>query len=207
MAADKPVSTFKAAGEGSYRVAAVSGLLTGVAAKTATAGHLFSVRWAPASSARVQFLVLQKLRAAMTTIAGYTAAQEFGIDLSILRAYTVAHTGGTTVDLTVGNQKKRAPFPASSVADMRIGTTGALTAGTQTLDAQPIAADQFSEKAAGATVMTGFAEVELNTEDLDRYPIVLAANEGLLIRNTIAQGAAGTARLVVEMDWLEVVRY
>jgi len=196
--------------EGAYRVAAVSGLITGVAAATATAGHLFAVRWAPTTDKERQaFLVLQRLRARMFTIAGYTAAQEVGIDLSILRTYSAAHTGGTAVTLTGNNQKKKAALPASFIpaSNMQIATTGALTAGTHTFDAQPIGYGVFAELAAAATVPKGVAEIYLSTEDLDRFPVVLSANEGLCIRNTILQGAGGTARLVVEMDWLEVTRY
>lgn len=200
------VSTLKR-GEGAYRVAAVSGLLTGVAAASATAGHLFAVQWAPASKEKIQTCVLQRLRARFVTITGYTAAQEIGIDVVVARAFTVAGSGGTALTLTTNNAKKRTAFPTSLMADMRIGTTGALTAGTQTLDAQPLAQGVGSELAAAATVQKGVAELYLSTEDLDRYPVVLMPQEGLIVRNTIAQGAAGTGRLVVEMDWLEVQRY
>jgi hypothetical protein len=203
------VTTLKSR-EGAYRVAAVSGLTTGVAAASATAGHLFAVRWAPTTDKERQaFLVLQRLRARMFTIAGFTAAQETGIDLSILRSYSAPHTGGTAVVLTGNNQKKKAGLPTSVIptANMQIATTGALTAGTHTFDAQPIAQGVYAELAAAATVAKGSSEIYLSTEDLDRFPVVLSANEGLCIRNTIAQGAAGTQRLVVEMDWLEVTRY
>lgn len=194
--------------EGAYKTAAVSGLLTTVAAATASAGHLWAMRWAPTAS-QPKFCLITRLRARLSTIAGFTGAQEVGMDLSILRAYTAAHTGGTALDLggTVANSaKKRVAHPTSAVADMRVGTTGALTAGTHTLDAQPIAQDQFAELAAGAAVPKGKSEIFLSTEDLDRYPITLAANEGLVIRNTVLMGAGGTARLVVEIDWLELSR-
>jgi hypothetical protein len=201
------VSTLKTAGEGAYRVAAVSGLLSGVAAASASAGHLFAAQWAPAAASKIQFCVLQRLRARLVTIAGYTAAQEIGIDLSIARSFTVAGSSGTALTLTGDNNNKRSSFPASAFADMRVANTSALTAGTQTLDAQPIAQGVYAELAAAATVPKGAAEIYLSTEDLDRYPVVLAPNEGLIVRNTIAQGAGGTGRLIVEMDWLEVVRY
>lgn len=202
-------------GEGAYRVAAVSGLLTGVAAATGTAGHIFAMRWAPPDATantgadKRRRLLLQRLRARMTTIAGYTAAQEVGIDLVFARSFSASYTGGTAIDLATNTNtnKKRTSFPTSAMADMRIGNTGALTAGTQTLDTNPLARAMYSELAAGAAVPTGFVEISLTTDDLDGYPIVLAPNEGLVIRNAVAQGAGGTSRLVVEMDWLEVASY
>jgi hypothetical protein len=196
-------------GEGAYRIAAVSGLLTTVAAGTATAGHLWAVRWSPAVNGNVNqaLLVLQRLRARLFTVAGFTAAQEFGMDLVVARAYTASHSGGTAATLTTNNCKKRTSMPTTVLASMQTGTTGALTAGTHTLDAQPIASTAYNELAAAATVPKGLSEIYISTEDLDREPIVLALNEGLVIRNTVLMGAGGTARLVVEMDWLEVARY
>jgi hypothetical protein len=50
-------------------------------------------------------------------------------------------------------------------------------------------------------------DIFLSQEDLDRYPVVLAPGEGLVLRNLVAMGAAGTAQIGVEVDFLEVVRY
>jgi hypothetical protein len=201
------------AGEGAYRIAAISGLLTGVAAASASAGHLFAMRWAPTTAAgattveKRRFARLQRLRARWFTSAGFTTAQDVGMDLSVLRGYTGAHSGGVAMTLTGDAQKKRASFPSSAVASMRIGNTGALTAGTHTFDAQPVAQGYFAELAAAATVPKGMFELFLSTEDLDRDPIVLAPNEGICIRNSILMGAGGTARLVVELEWAEIERY
>lgn len=191
--------------EGAFKTAAVSGLLTTVAAATATAGHLWAMRWSPTAS-QPKFCLITRLRARLSTISGFTAAQEVGMDLSVLRSYTASHTGGTAVTLTGDNAKKRQAHPTSAVADMRIGSTGALTAGTHTFDAQPISQDQYAELAAGAAVPKGKSEIFLSTEDLDRYPLILKADEGLAIRNTVLMGAGGTARLVVEIDWQELSR-
>jgi hypothetical protein len=35
----------------------------------------------------------------------------------------------------------------------------------------------------------------------------LAAGEGLIVRNLVAMGAGGTARVYVEVDWREVDAY
>ncbi len=200
--------------EGGYRVAAVSGLITGVAA----AAPLFSLRWSPPTAPKPELdigtFVLQRLRARLTTVAGYTAAQEAGIDVILARNFTAADSGGTSLTLTTNNAKKRTDFPLTKVASINIATTAALTAGTRTLDAQPIAAQTSHELAQAATVQTGFSEVLLTNDDLDRYPVILSGTtagaptaEGLIVRNLVSQGAGGTARLIVEIDWLEVQRY
>lgn len=206
-------------GEGAYSIAAVSGVFSGVAAGTTSAGHIFALRW-PALAAgaladvRTRF-VLQRLRAKWRTNAGFTAAQQVAMDLSIVRTYTAAHTGG--VASMTPSQKRTTfppqgtvPGPAASLvtaANLQIANAGALTNGTEVFDAQPIKWDSFAELAAAATVFKGTMELFLSQEDLDRYPVVLAPNEGLVIRNLVAMGAGGTAQLAVELDWLEVVRY
>lgn len=209
--------------EGAYRVAAVSGLLTTVAAGTATAGHLFAMRWAPATQpyaeANIKVCAIQRIVAKWRTITGFTAGQEMALDLSVLRGYSASHTGGTALTpFTTTNQQKQAGkvtanvtlggMPPSQMADMRIGTTGALTAGTHVFDPQPIARESYAELAAAATVAPGRMQMEcLNQDTVIDYPIVLQPNEGLCVRNVVLMGAAGTGRLIVEVDWLELSRY
>jgi hypothetical protein len=204
--------------EGAYRVAAVSGLITGVA-KDAT---VFSMRWNPAttpySEGMVKLCAIQRLRAKWRTVSGFTAAQEVGLAAFVARSFSANDSGGTAVTLTGPNQEKRvgvaAPtgvngrgMPASQMTNMQIANTGAMTAGTRTLDAQPFAQDVFAELAAAATVPKGRFDVEFGNTDQPGFPIILSANEGVVITNTVAMGAGGTARLIVEVDWLELARY
>lgn len=183
-----------------YRIGSASGLITGVAAATATAGHLFSFRWG--SSA--EFALVWRVVAKVVTIAGYTAAQEVGIDLIKATGYTASHTGGTGLTLTTTNGKKRTGSNVTNLTSARIATTGALTAGTHTLDAQALAFGGFSELAAGAAVPKGIYGLDFNAAAGFGGPLVLAQDEGFVIRNLILQGAGGTARLYVEVDWSEV---
>jgi hypothetical protein len=142
----------------------------------------------------------------MKVISGFTAAQEFGFDMSVVRSYSANHTGGTTVTPTGNTAKKNVLNATSSIADMRIATTGALTAGTQTFDANPIGQDTFSDLAAAATVQHN-ATFEYDMSQEEDEPIVLNANEGIVVRNLILMGAGGTARLTVDLDWQELERY
>ena len=203
--------------EGAFRVAAVSGLTTGIAANA----PVFSMRWNPASSpyqeGMVRFCVIQRLRAKWRTITGFTAAQEIGLAAYVARSFTVADSGGTALTLTTTNAQKRTGVPPGTAgvttggmpttqATINIATTGTLTAGTRTLDAQPFAEEVFADLAAAATVPKGRFEAEFVNQDQPGFPLVLSPQEGIVIQNVIAQGAAGTARIIVEVDWLEVAR-
>ena len=189
---------------GAYRLSAQSGLLTGVAAATATAGHLFAFRWTHAT----QLAVLTFMRLKMQTITGFTAAQEVGFDVTIARSYSASHAGGTALSAAgAGGFKKRASYPTSAVGDIRIGAAAALTAGTHTLDAVPMAVDSYADLAAAATVPKGNANLQIDFGQAQDHPIVLATNEGLVVRNLILMGAGGTVRLTVEMGWYEVAAY
>jgi hypothetical protein len=208
--------------EGAFRLAATSGLLTGVAAATNAdtgVGHLFAFRWQPTVNPTptryLKWCVIQRIRAHWRTISGFTAAQEVGLDMYKVTGYSASHSGGTALTLTAPtNEKRTGVAPAagvnrggqygSQVADLRIATTGALTAGTFTIDSNPLAQDCYAELAAAATVPKGRFDLEFLNQDDPGFPLVLAPAEGIIIRNTVAMGTGGTARLIVELDWLEV---
>lgn len=189
---------------GAYRLCEETGLITGIAAGTASAGFLFAFRWTHAT----KLALITSFRARWATIAGFTAAQEVGMQLFRATSYTVSSSGGTAITLTGENLRKRATHGTTTVADARISTTGALTAGTLTLDTHKMAAGSFAELAAAATVPKGFFEINMmpNCPSF-QHPLVLSTNQGLILRNSILMGAGGTARVSVEVEWLEVDSY
>lgn len=188
---------------GSYRLAMTSGLTAGVAAGTATAGHLFAWRWGDAT----RLAVIHWISVEMVTISGFTAAQEAGFDLYRVTGYSASHTSGTGATMTASN-KKRASFANSLLTDARIATTTALTAGTHTLDNHPLLSSQYAELAAAATVAKGRAYKALDLSNSADHPFVMAQNEGFVLRNGLAaQGAGGTQRFNVEIAWTEVTAY
>jgi hypothetical protein len=189
---------------GAYRLCEETGLITGIAAGTTSAGFLFAFRWTHAT----KLALITSFRASWRTIAGFTAAQEVGMQLFRATTYTASSSGGTAITLTGENLRKRATHGTTTVADARISTTGALTAGTLTLDTHKLAAGSFAELAAGAAVPKGFFEIQFKPADVGwEHPLVLSQNTGLILRNSILMGAGGTARVAVEMDWLEVDSY
>jgi len=196
--------------EGTYRSGRYSGLIAGVVAGSATNGHLWAARLSIPAATQLtdkrRFAVIQRVLVKANTVTGYTNAQEVQLALYKLTSYTVAHSGGTgAVALTP--TKKRADVPAALLTG-RMAGSDQLTAGTQTIDTDSIGAMSWTELATGAAVPKGLGGVILmSTEDLIQHPLVLQDGEGLLVRNEVAQGAAGTMRLTVEIDWLETQRY
>lgn len=206
--------------EGAYTTAPPSGLLTTVAAGTASAGHVWAFQWPAITAAQTnggearRFAIIQRVRIRAWTVAGFTAAQEVRFALFKLTGYSSPHTGGVAAVVPTkkrtGNAAAVVP-PAHGVmpaarAVIQIGNTGALTDGTHDAPGDPIRVAAYSELAAAATVQKGSFEGLFQTDDQNAHPIILQGDEGLLLRNEVLMGAGGTVRLVVECDWLETER-
>lgn len=175
-------------------VSLVSGLVTGVAAN------------APVGTIRNggnNLLLIRRVGLGIVQTVAFTTAQLVDFGLTVARAFTVADSGGTPAVLTGNNNKHRTAMAAlSSTIDARIATTGALTAGTRTLDSQPIASIGAWGGGAG-TIQPKAADNLLNHSEGD-YPIVLANNEGLVLAPLTAMGGGGVVRLYWEIEFAEV---
>jgi hypothetical protein len=193
---------------GHYRVAAVTGT---IAAALAAAGQLFYLRWTDAT----RLCVITYFRAQFQTLTLFTAAQQvdFGFDLHKATAVS-AGAGGTDLGASV-KTKMRTSMGASlldTAGLMRISTTAALTALT-TLDALPSAQSLGDVQRMNPTAAT--EEQRVNDPTLifnpdvasGNHPLVLAQNEGLVLRNRTVWPAAGTGILAVEIAWSEVTAY
>jgi hypothetical protein len=183
---------------GLYRLSMQSGLMTTIAAGSATAGHVFAFRWTSATF----IACIHRIKLRWQTTTAFTAAQEMGFRIFRLTGYSAAHTGGTAATLTAPNLKKATRFPVSALADARIGAAAALTAGTHTLDAQEIGGLNFFSQA------TAVPDISMVETTIDAGPqlssfLELVVNEGFIVRNELVMGAAGVGRLLVEVDWIE----
>ncbi len=94
----------KGSAGGSYALRVSSGLLTGVVAKTATAGHVASLRNPTAS---LKTLLLRRIALEFATVTDFTAFQRLGFSAFVARAFTTAYTGGTNATLTTNQAKKQ----------------------------------------------------------------------------------------------------
>lgn len=192
-------------GNGHYRWSGVTGT---IAAALAASGQLWYFRWTDAT----RLAVITRIRAQFQTLTPFTAATltDFGFDL--FKATSISAGAGGTQVLPAAVTKMRTSMGTSVLADMRIATTGALTALT-TLDSNPITqsiGDPNLTNPAGGT-----EEPRVNDPTLiyqcdmasGEHPIVLAQNEGLVIRNRTVWPAAGTGILQVECAWAETTLF
>ena len=173
---------------------------TGSMAALAAAGQIFALRWNDASKL---FLLLRCAVSAVCT----AFSSGTGADLELIRAtsYTANATGGTAITPSTVSQIMRGQAMASSSfnssGELRIATTVALGAGTQTLDTAGVGAAQLGATGAGG----GSALMELfNCLAYGQHPLVLANNMGLVIREVTAVPASNNFRYSVQLAWLEI---
>lgn len=183
---------------GRYRIGMRSGLITTIAAHTATAGHLFVFRWGSATKTAL----VDKIRLQLATVTDFTTLQQFAVGCRMARSYTASHAGGTAATLTGDNCKLRSTYATTGTTDARMATTAELTAGTHVIDTQPILVLSTSAPSAGATTDQVPWANEFNGASCGG-PIVLAQDQGFVVSNETLMGAAGTAILAVELEWRE----
>ena len=183
---------------GAYELGLVSGALTGAAAGST----VFSFRFSPATSTNL--CLIRRIEIGFSTITAFTTAQSLQYSMQVARQWTASDTGGTAALFTQTNTAKlRTAMPTSAFAgggQIMIANTGANTAGTRTLDTQAMAFASGTSSAV-ATTMPNTALYQQQTGD---YPLIFAANEGFIINNVQAMGAAGVINLYVNVEWFEM---
>jgi hypothetical protein len=185
---------------GHYRLATTVALVVTQAAN----GTLFSFRWGDAT----RFCVLQKLRLEILQTAAATATIMPSYQAFIARSFTVSDSAGTAITITGSNMKKRTNMGTTLVTDIRKSAVAAgLTAGTRTLDAEPIIELTTNSAITTPNAIAYRKELEMDSGD-GLHPYVFAQNEGFIVRGpTVVFGAAGTANLLVDVAWAEVTAY
>lgn len=138
--------------------------------------------------------------------AAFTAG--FGrMELYPARAWT-GEGGGTAVSFTDENCKTRmVAGPQSTLGTLRYSTAGALTAGTRTIDNQPIGSIPYTLPATSVNIPILFGRQPLMNDDagVGGMPVIAIENEGVAIRATVP--ATGTWYTSFSFAWSEVVTY
>ncbi|MBN8995219.1 MAG: hypothetical protein J0H94_08330 [Rhizobiales bacterium] len=177
---------------GYFAFGAQSGALTGVAAN----GPVFSLRNAAGNS---ELVLVRHIGLGFLTTTAFTTPQTVDYGLFVARSFTASDSGGTAISVTGSNTKVRTSLAAPNSLDARIAAAAALTAGTRTLDTNALA--QLGAWSGGA----GQGIVPVQNNLWDQYTgdqlIVLAPNEGLVIANLTTMGAAGVARLYINVEF------
>ncbi len=190
---------------GEYRMAAQSGDMTLTAAATTTAGHIFVMRVPTAATKKA---VIRYVSVQTATVTAMGTAQWMGYDLIRATGFTAVYTGGTAIDMftLTQSQKLRAnqDLTLFTVNCVRIGTTAGLTAGTQNLDSQALASKSLAAPALGVVTESVLFDARDDGSATCRSPLVLAADEGMVIRNLKLLGATGVFNITVSVEWDEV---
>ena len=180
---------------GSYRKAQTSGIM----AATLSAARTYSFRWAPTPNTN-----LCLVRRIIISAGGLTAwtAGYVKIDAFAARAMTaIDSSGGTAGTVSGNNGKLRTAMATTSGVTTYISTTGATSAGTETLDTDP-----FGTIATSVITTSGIPVLpptDLFYPGVGGHPLVLANQEGFIIKTTAPAGGGLTVGVVVE--WDEVV--
>lgn len=184
---------------GYYKVATVTGSVTGVG--VVANGPLFSMRWTDAA----KVAAVWGIRIAAIETTAFAAAQEVSVAATIARSFSASDSGGSAVSLSGNNAKKRTAMSTSVMGDMRVASTTILTAGTRTLDSQ----DVFTAVgwAGGTGIVIDPQQWQIDNGSGLVHPIVLAQNEGIILRNKVAFAATGVIKFYFEVDWSEHSTY
>jgi hypothetical protein len=184
---------------GHYRLSTTIALVVTQAAN----GTLFSFRWGDATRLCIPTYI--RLQCLQTAAATATIMPSF--EVLVARSFSASDSVGTAITLTGNSMKKRTSMGTTLVTDIRKSAVAAgLTVGTRTLDSDPIL--QLPTQQTITTPNASIYQAALDFTDGQDMPIVLAQNEGFIVRGpTVVFGAAGTANLVVDVSWAEVSTY
>lgn len=190
---------------GHYRLAMTTGT---IGAALAANGELFQFRWTDAT----RLCVVQKILVSAGANVAATAAGLVNLEVTIARSFTAAGTGGATATLTGNNQKTRTSQGTTLLGEARVATTAALGAGTKTLDSQPVGNVFIGIGTGAITTSAKLGLVDkIDLVEVDgsaQHPIVLATNEGFVIKNgATAWPASMTWGMSVTVVWAEIASY
>lgn len=177
-------------------------------AATTTAGNLWTIRNPTASGILV---VVKRISLRVLQIAAPTAAVEDIFNIKVARAYTVADTtGSTSISPASAMQKLRTSMGNAATQVRESNVAGGASGGTKTTDTDAIATGSVWVAAALASGQSNGPSIVLdyypNVSD-GEHPVVLAADEGLLVANTNAFGTASGIAIHCEIYWAEVTAY
>lgn len=179
---------------GYYSVAGASGAMTGVAAN----GPVFSFR-----NTGANLILIRNVRVGFVVTTAFTTAQGLAYSLVKANSFTASDTGGTALFVAGSNKHRNSMTNITSAPDIRIGSTAALTAGTRTLETVSMSIAGGAAQAVGAAMPI----TDLLENDAGDHPLVLAQNEGFIVSNLIAMGAAGVIQLHVSIEFMEASSY
>jgi hypothetical protein len=190
-------------GGGSYAMALTTGTM---AAGISADSEILQFRWTSTTyAALIRRVQIEAIALGTAFTAGQCIFSAFAA-----RSFTAAGTGGGAATITTNNAKLNTDFATTQVAEIRVATTAALTAGTKTLDAQPLARhNQGVANTAWLPITPNRPLLDISAE---RYPLRLEAQsagggEGLIITTTVPATGTWSATINIEWDEIAVASY
>lgn len=190
---------------GYYSVGGTSGA---IAATLASGSTVFSMRWTDST----RLCVIRRLNAVGVVTSAITTGVRFDLQLFVARFFTASDTLQSSITPSSTENKLRTSMGSTLFAagDIRIANTAGITAGTRTLDTNPIGRLLgFSGTAAGTFIYGGIGgyAMLLDRTNPNMYPLVLAQNEGIVVTTSAAGPATGTFALGFNVEWIETTAY
>lgn len=188
---------------GHYSVAGKTGAITATLAANST---LFSMRWSDAT----RFAIIERIAINAYTVGPITASVAVDFDLIFARSFTVADSGGVSLLPAANMNERRTSMGTTLFNDIRIANTGTLTVGTRTLDTNPIR-KVFGVSGTAALTRWFLTDMPLIWDSVygggGQHPLILAQNEGIVIRNNLVGPATGTFVVYFCVDFAETTAY
>jgi len=213
MAARPPWSRIAPVGN-MYRWAYYSpgSLTTANGQNTGTMSYsIFSMQWA--STSKIFQPTQIEINWSLATT--FTTSADLAFGLFFVRAFTTAPSGGTQATFTATNTTLSGAFDTNfgttsfaSAGDLRIATTGNLTAGTGNIDKYPLRVwmgnAAISAGVAGQSSQNAiYTPWELGN-DPNTQTIWVRYQEGLSLQPMATMGAAGVINFSVGIEWIEM---
>lgn len=184
----QPVRIVPGHSQGYFAVAQKSDLLTGLGANAT----VLTVR-----STSALPLAIAKVSVGFVTTTAFGTAQTVDFWLYVARGFTAADSAGALLTLNTNDQKLNTYSAAINSTTIRLAQTAEITAGTRTLDANPVGIVGGWSGAAGTTIpMTTIFDATSG-----KLPIVIGNQEGIVIRSSTAFGASGVGYFYFSMEF------
>ena len=196
--------SFPGALGGFYRVAIP--LTGGITTSIAALAPLVAFRWAPTTTGMLAVVKNINLAFGVRT-AGSSAAIIVMFEAVRATSFTVQDTGGTALALAATAKLRSSMANSQALIQYANGAT-ALTAGTRTLDGAGFGGFLYDEQPAAGVVRSTNAVDLYRDDSYASHPLVLANNEGFIIRNINAlTSTAFVCDIIVGITWVETLQY
>ena len=191
-----------------FRIGASSGAM---AAGLVANSPVFSFRNPTPAAGTAGSRRLRILQVTINAAVGATAftAGAGNFAMLVARAFTAKDTGGTDISPAAASNTNKlrtsqntSILAGASPGSIVIASTGALTAGTRTLDANPVGNINFGAPATAGSIMVADIPIYNDWTSIYGIPLVLAGQEGFVIQATVP--ATGVWQFGVNVLWAEV---